>query len=311
MKDYGCDKPDVRFDLKHFDVTNAFINSEFKSFAQIAETGLIKAMFLPESVGSLARKELESMVEVVKSIGCKGFVWAKTDTEKWSSGIAKFITPEVEAELNKNLSELGPGTWLFVEDENIDLVHQGSDHIRRHLGSKFNLYDENEKAFLWVDEFPLYEYDEKDQRFYAKHHPFTMPIEEDIKLFKSTDANDWKKCRAAAYDVVLNGFELGGGSQRIHKSEIQSQMFKILGLDDAEVEKQFGFFIEALSYGSPPHAGIAFGLDRMVMLLTGAKNISDVIAFPKTTSASDLMSGAPTAPKNEQLKELSFKWELK
>ena len=271
-------------------------------------------MFIPESMGTLARKELEALVEMVKSVGGKGMAWAKTDgKESWSSGIAKFITPEIAKSLEKSLigdeGLQGAGTWLFFGDLKADLAHQGADHVRRHLGEKFELYNNDDMAFLWIDEFPLFEYDEDEGRFYAKHHPFTMPHEDDRDKFLSGNKEDWESCRAAAYDVVLNGYELGGGSARIFNSQIQEQMFHILGMSKEEVDHQFGFFVEALGYGTPPHAGIAFGLDRMVMLLMNIKNISDVIAFPKTSSATDLMSGAPTSPNPEQLKELSFNWD--
>jgi len=316
MMNYGCDKPDIRFGLKHHNITDAFKGSDFTVFSSVADTGLIKAIFLPETAGTLARKELESLVEMVKSVGGKGMAWAKYDgSENWTSGIAKFITPQIAKALNDSLKENegleGAGTWLFFGDLKADLAHQGADHVRRYLGEKCELYNESDMAFIWIDEFPLFEYDDEDGRFYAKHHPFTMPHEEDKEKFLSGTKADWESCRAAAYDVVLNGYELGGGSARIYDAKIQEQMFHILGMDKDEVQRQFGFFVEALGYGTPPHAGIAFGLDRMVMLLMNIKNISDVIAFPKTTSATDLMSGAPTAPNPDQLKELSFDWNKK
>lgn len=310
MRDYGSDKPDLRFGLKHLIVTDLFQASAFTTFAQVVQSqGLIKAIFFPESKGLLARKDLDGMTEVVKPYGGKGVAWFKVGAEGRSGGIAKFVDDTLYAKLAELSGHRENGTWLFMADAKHSVAHDCANAIRRDLGAKFNLY-EKEYAFLWINEFPLLEWSEEDKRFGARHHPFTSPHRDDLEDFMGLDHEKLKACRAQAYDIVVNGYEMGGGSVRIHDQNVQSTMFKALNFTQEETERQFGFFIEALRYGTPPHAGIAFGMDRLVMLLAKNDNIRDVIAFPKTTSATDLMAQAPSVPNKDQLKELRMKFDI-
>jgi aspartyl-tRNA synthetase len=313
MNLYGSDKPDTRFKLKHMVVTDVFKNSEFATFKTVAEaSGLIKAMFVPESMGQFTRKDTDSFVEIVKPHGGKGVAFYKTSKGERSTGISKFITDDIEKNLF-NLSDVkGDGTWLFFADTNHNTVHACADGMRRNLGLKLNLIDPNLKSFLWIYDFPLLEWSEEDKRYAACHHPFTMPSREKLETFMQANYqvgnSDLRELTAEAYDVVCNGYEIGGGSIRIFDNNVQARMFEVLGFTPDEAKKQFGFFIDALKYGVPPHGGLAFGLDRLMMILAGTDSITDVIAFPKTTSATDLMSQAPSRPSDAQLKELHFNW---
>ncbi len=303
---YGSDKPDVRFGLPHMNVTKLFENSDFATFKEVASNkGLVKAMFVKESLGSFSRKETDEWTEIVKPHGGKGVAFFKVTNGEFSGGIAKFVTKELHAELEKLSEEKGNGTWLFFADKNHDTAHSCADAVRRFLGKKLNLLGDG-YAFLWVYDFLLLEWDGDNNRFAARHHPFTMPHKDDLQDFMSGDKEKLKNVRAHAYDIVCNGYELGGGSLRIYDNQVQKKMFSFLGLSEEETLSKFGFFIEALKYGTPPHAGMAFGLDRVVMLLAKTDSIRDVIAFPKTTSATDLMAGAPSTPGADQLKELGM-----
>jgi aspartyl-tRNA synthetase len=315
MNTYGSDKPDVRFEMKQFNATNLFAGSSFETFSKVAaDKGLIKTMFVSEKEGSFTRKDTDSFTEVVKPHGGRGVAFFKVDEKgEISGGISKFV----DATLLKSLYELAgvatgtAGTWMFFADNNHDTVHACADALRRHLGKKLGLIKDG-YSFLWVYDFPLLEWSEEDGRYAAKHHPFTMPKRDRLNDFLNADPTDkngaLRTLPAEAYDIVCNGYELGGGSLRIFDQNVQAKMFEVLGLTKEETEKQFGFFIEALKYGTPPHGGLAFGLDRIMMLLCKTDNLRDVIAFPKTTSATDLMSGAPSRPNDNQLKELNFSW---
>lgn len=316
MRLYGSDKPDTRFGLAHMVVTDIFKDSEFATFKTVAEAnGLIKAIFVPESMGQFTRKDTDAFVEVVKPHGGKGVAFYKTSKGERSTGISKFITDEIETKLFALSETKGDGTWLFFADNNHTTVHACADAMRRNLGTKLNLIEAGKKSFLWVYEFPLLEWSEEDGRYAACHHPFTMPTREKLDLFMKSDyksgSSALRDLTAEAYDVVCNGYEIGGGSIRIFDQEVQSRMFEVLGFTPEEAKKQFGFFIDALKYGVPPHGGLAFGLDRLMMILSGTDSITDVIAFPKTTSATDLMSQAPSKPGENQLKELHFQWTTK
>ncbi|MCO4793939.1 MAG: aspartate--tRNA ligase [Bacteriovoracaceae bacterium] len=317
MTRYGCDKPDIRFGLEHMTVTDLFKGSDFKVFSSVIEAnGLIKAIFVPESVATFSRKNTDAFVDVVKPYGGKGVAFFKVTSEGRSAGVSKFITDEIYAELEKlnTGEEKGNGTWLFFADADSEVSHASADALRRHLGKEYGLQKEGHH-FLWVYDFPLLEYSPEEKRFVAKHHPFTSPKIDEIENFLNADPEGQheilKNMAAEAYDVVCNGYELGGGSVRIHRQDLQTKMFQVLGFSEEEAKKQFGFFIEALKYGTPPHAGIAFGMDRTIMMLAGTENIRDVIAFPKTTSATDLMASSPSSPAEDQTKDLHFQWRKK
>jgi len=314
MSRYGSDKPDIRFGLEHMTVTELFKGTDFKVFSSVIEAnGLIKAIFVPESIATFSRKDTDGFVNVVKPYGGKGVAFFKVSSEGRTGGISKFVTDEIFGELEKLYPDenRGNGTWLFFADADPEVSHASADALRRHLGKAFKLHAEG-YHFLWVYDFPLLEYDAEDGRFYAKHHPFTSPKVDEIEKFLAADHETQQEMLrdmpAEAYDVVCNGYELGGGSVRIHRQDVQSKMFKVLGFSEEEAQKQFGFFIEALRYGTPPHAGIAFGMDRTIMILAGTDNIRDVIAFPKTTSATDLMASSPSVPAKDQTDELHFGW---
>ena len=312
MDVYGCDKPDTRFGLKQIIATDLFANSEFTTFSTVAKAnGLIKALFVPESLGQFTRKDTDGFVEIVKPHGGKGVAFYKTAKGERSSGIAKFITDDIEAKLFSLNTEKADGTWLFFADTDHSVAHASADALRRSLGIKFNLLG-TEKAFLWVYDFPLLEWSPEGNRYTACHHPFTLPTRSKLETFMNADHKDansaLRTLTAEAYDVVCNGYEIAGGSIRIYDQKVQDRMFEVLGFTPEETKAQFGFFIEALKYGVPPHGGCAFGLDRLMMILSGTDSIRDVIAFPKTTSASDLMSQAPSRPSDAQLKELHFNW---
>lgn len=311
MEKYGSDKPDLRYGLEHRVVTDLFKDSDFAVLSGPANNGgLIKTMFVPTEKGSFSRKDTDGFVDVVKPHGGKGVAFFKVADGVRSAGISKFIDDELMKKLEASTGFSGDGTWLFFADNEASVVHSCADALRRHLGEKLNLIGEG-YSFLWVNDFPLFEYDKEEGRFYAMHHPFTMPKDEDVDKFLAGGEENWSQVRAEAYDVVCNGYELGGGSIRIHRGDVQRKMFEALGMSEEETQSQFGFFLEALRYGVPPHGGLAFGLDRVVMLMTGADSIRDVIAFPKTTSATDLMAQAPSVPGQAQLDELHMQFTKK
>ncbi len=310
MEKYGSDKPDVRFGLEQMNVTRLFATSGFATFADIGKEkhGLVKAMFLPVKLGALARKDIDALTEVVRPYGGKGVAWFKVEAGAVSGGISKFITPELLAGLYEKSPEKGDGLWLFCADKKDTVAHDCADAVRRHLGKSLKLFNPDEYAFLWVYDFPLLDVDFEAKTVGAKHHPFTMPRLDQVDLFMSNDLENLAACKAQAYDIVCNGYEIGGGSLRIFDNKVQSRMFEVLGLSPEEAQHQFGFFVEALKYGTPPHGGMAFGMERLVMLLAKTDSIRDVMAFPKTATATDLMASAPSKPSDAQTKELHFKW---
>jgi len=305
---YGSDKPDLRFGLKHKVVTDLFKDSEFATFESVSKaSGLIKCLFVSSDQGQFARKQLDELPEIVKPYGGKGVAWFKQEGDVLTGGISKFIKPEILKILEKD-NESRNGTYFFAADMSAKVVHDSLDGLRRHFGKTLKLYNMDQYAFAWVIDFPLFEYDEDLKRFFAAHHPFTMPKIDQLSHFFSTDIERIKATKAQAYDLVCNGYEIAGGSQRIFDSRVQERMFELLGFTKDETELKFGFFVEALRYGTPPHGGMAFGLDRLIMLLAKTDSIRDVMAFPKTTSASDLMAQAPSFASPEQLKELGVRF---
>jgi aspartyl-tRNA synthetase len=252
MNRYGCDKPDIRFGLEHGIVTDLFVDSEFAVLSNPAQNGgLIKTMFIPAEHGSFSRKDSDGFVDIVKPHGGKGVAFFKVADGVRSAGISKFIDDELMKKLEEKTGFSGDGTWLFFADTDPEVAHASADALRRHLGAKLGLIGEG-YAFLWVNDFPLFEYDQEEGRFYAKHHPFTMPKADDVEKFLAGGADNLNAVRAEAYDVVCNGYELGGGSMRIYRGDVQKKMFEALGMSEEETQSQFGFFLEALRYGSSP-----------------------------------------------------------
>ena len=309
MRRYGSDKPDVRFGLEHHVVTDLFKNTDFKVFEAVSNSGgLIKAIFVEKNTKEFSRKEVDALVDVVSPYGGKGVAWFKVSEGALSGGISKFVSTDKLKVLQEMVGTSVDGTFFFFADAKHSVAHACANAVRLYFGHSLNLIDENDYKFLWVNDFPLLEYDEEDQRFYACHHPFTMPKQDSMDDFLIGSVEKLKDMPAEAYDIVCNGYEIGGGSLRIFDTEVQQQMFNVLGMSEEEVSTKFGFFVEALKYGTPPHAGLAFGFDRLTMLLAKTDNIRDVIAFPKTNAATDLMSQAPSTAAEDQLQELHFQF---
>ena len=307
MARFGSDKPDVRFGLELVDLSEIVKDSAFKVFASAVESGgQVKAINVKGAANNYSRKDIDALGEFASIYGAKGLAWLKVDEEGLKGPIAKFFEGEAATSLIEKLEATAGDLLLFVADKKA-VVADTLGALRLKLGKDLELIDENRFEFLWVVNWPLFEYDEKEGRYYAAHHPFTRPFDEDLPLMDTEPS----KVRAQAYDLVLNGFELGGGSLRIYSREVQEKMFEILGFSDEEAKAQFGFLMEAFEYGTPPHGGVAFGLDRLVMLLSGATNLRDTIAFPKTASASCLLTQAPSAVSDAQLEDLSLKLNLK
>jgi aspartyl-tRNA synthetase len=299
MARYGSDKPDVRFGLELVDVTTLAKSSEFKVFKSAPCVKAINA----KGAGKLfSRKDIDKLTEYVARYGAKGLAWIAIEPEGIRSPISKFLADEIMTEIRTELAAEPGDLLLFVAAEP-SIVSASLGALRLHLGEHLGLIPADAFSFLWVTDFPLLEWDSEAERFVALHHPFTAPKDNDLELL-STDPG---RARAKAYDLVLNGVELGGGSIRIHRREVQEQMLKVIGLDMEQAKQQFGFLLDAFEYGTPPHGGIAFGLDRFAMLLANRPSIRDVIAFPKTTSATDLMTQAPSPVAQQQLDELGIK----
>lgn len=298
IADYGLDKPDLRFGLTLKDVTDIVRGSEFRLFAR-AE--LVKALSVPEGA-VLSRKEIDDLTDFVRIYGAQGLAWIKIKEDTWQSPIAKFLSQEERDGLTKAL-DLKPGDIVFFQAGPKEMVNTALGYLRLKLGERFGLIPEDTFSFVWITDFPLLEWDEDEKRWVARHHPFTSPQPGHLDKLKQDPAS----ALARAYDLVLNGNEIGGGSIRIHSQEMQREMFNALGIDKEEAEEKFGFLLNALEYGAPPHGGIAFGLDRIIMLLCKAKSIRDVIAFPKTQKATCLLTDAPSRVTSRQLRELSIR----
>jgi aspartyl-tRNA synthetase len=298
---YGSDKPDIRFNMELVDLTNLFASSSFKLFSSTIEKGgLVKAIRI-EDGASFSRKELDSLDSSVTNSGAKGIVWAKLRFEGWQSSVAKYLTPETTHAVEERLGAKEGDLILFVADK-AQQANQALGNLRIEMAKRLGLIKKGGYSFVWVTRFPLLEYSDEEGRFVAVHHPFTAPLEEDIFLLDERP----EEVRARSYDLVLNGAEIGGGSVRVHTLELQNRIFRVLGLSEEEVQEKFGFFIEALGYGAPPHAGIALGFDRLVAIMVGADSIREVIAFPKTQRATCAVTNAPSKVYKEQLTELGL-----
>lgn len=308
MEWYGSDKPDLRCPIRIQDVTSLFAQSEFNLFRAAADSNgqrRVRALFLPsETAGAFSRKQLDELQDVAKQLGAGGLPYAKWGKEGLASSFKKFLDEEQEAQLKAALEVAGNGLAIFAVGTD-DQTSRVLGDLRVRLAKQFGLLDESRFEFLWVVDFPLFEWNDEAKRFVACHHPFTSPHPDDMDLLESNPG----ACRAVAYDLVLNGYEVGGGSIRIHDAETQSRMFQAIGIGPEEAREKFGFLLDALSYGAPPHGGLALGLDRLVMLLAGVDNIREVIAFPKTAQARCLMMDAPSPVEPKQLKELRIQTE--
>lgn len=301
MDRFGSDKPDTRFGLELKNVSDIFEGSDFKVFSDcVCDGKSVRAINAKGFASKLSRKDLDALSEVAKTLGAKGLAWlSKPVGEPVKSSFNKFLNDEIVEKLTRRM-ELEDGDVLLFAADKDTVVFNTLGGIRLYLADKYNLYDKNSYDILWIVDFPMFEYSEEEGRYVAMHHPFTAPKDEDLYLLDS----DPTKMRAKAYDIVINGQEAGGGSIRIHSRELQKKIFNVLSFTDEDIERKFGFFVNAFNYGTPPHGGLALGLDRLVMLLTKTDSIKDVIAFPKVQNASCLMSDAPSTVDKQQLDDL-------
>lgn len=299
---YGTDKPDLRFGLELRDFSSTFKGSQVKVFSVAIEGGgIVKGIHVPAAAG-LSRRELDELAGFVGNYGAKGLAWIKVTEGEWQSPIAKSLSEGERSEIRKITGAKSGDLIFFLADEE-RVVHEALANLRLHIAERLGLIPQGEYSFVWVVDFPLLKYDREEKRYVSVHHPFTAPVEEDMPFL----TKDPLKVRSKAYDLVLNGVEIGGGSIRIHQVDLQKQVLGLLGISPEEAEAKFGFFLEALSFGAPPHGGIAFGLDRLAMILSGASSIREVIAFPKSQRAVCLLTDAPSAVDPKQLKELGIK----
>jgi aspartyl-tRNA synthetase len=298
---YGSDKPDLRFGLEINDITGIFHQSEFRIFQQVNETDGIIAGLVADDNEHFSRKVIDRLTDYVKSLGAAGLIWLRNRNGVLEGSVAKFLSEEEKSKIVSELN-LTESNIVFILAGERQSTSTMLGELRLHLGNELNLIDETKDKFLWIIDFPMLEYDDEEERWVARHHPFTSPKQLDMSLLETEPS----RVRARAYDLVINGYEIAGGSVRIHNRDLQKKVFHMLDISDEESESKFGFLLNALDYGAPPHGGIAFGLDRLVMLLAGAKSIRDVIAFPKTSSGMSLMDGAPTEVEKKQLDELGL-----
>lgn len=306
MERYGSDKPDTRFGMELVNISDIVKEAQFKVFSQVvADGGHVRGINAKGCGEKFSRREIDGLVEFVKDYGAKGLAWIVVEEDGVKSPIAKFLS---DTELREIINKMDgqPGDLLLMVADKSKIVFDALGQLRLELGRRLELIEKDKFNLLWVTHFPLLEYDEDEGRYVAVHHPFTSPVDEDIPLLETNP----DKIRAKAYDIVLNGVELGGGSIRIHQNELQQKMFNVLGFTHERANEKFGYLLEAFKYGTPPHGGIAFGLDRLVMLLAGRQSIRDVIAFPKTQNAGSLMTGAPADADDSQLEELHIKLDI-
>ena len=302
MNRFGSDKPDMRFGLEISDFSEALRASQFKVFASaIQKGGVVKGIRIPKG-GDMSRKDLDDMTPFAATFGAKGIAWTRLTGEGWQSPIAKFLSDAEQKAIERTTgAELGD--IIVFSADNAKIVHDALGNLRLYLGEKLGLIPKDEYAPVWVVDFPLMEFDAQEKRYVALHHPFTAPLDEDLPLLDSEPA----KALSKAYDLALNGTEIGGGSIRIHRVELQKKILALMGIEAEEAQAKFGFLLEALSYGAPPHGGIAFGIDRLAMLLSGAQSLRDVIAFPKSQRAVCMLTEAPSEVEPRQLRELGIR----
>ncbi|MBQ6515873.1 aspartate--tRNA ligase [bacterium] len=307
MDRYGSDKPDVRFGLELFDVTDIMLNSDFQAFKDIiAAGGTVRSIMIP-GIAGYSRKEMDDIRNLAVGFGAKGLAWITfAENGEIKSPLTKFLNEDRIREIKERAGAKDGDVVFFVADKP-KTVFDVLGRFRLYFGEKLNMINKDEHALLWVVDFPMFEYSEEEGRYMSMHHPFTSPNPEDVDKMESDPAN----CRSIAYDIVYNGTELGGGSVRIHSAEIQKRVFKALGISDEDAQRKFGFMVNAFQYGTPPHAGLAIGLDRLIALLCRTDSIRDVIAFPKNSGAKCLMTNAPTEASEEQLRELHLKSTVK
>ncbi len=302
MDRYGIDKPDTRFGLELCNLSDLLTNCEFKVFnGALAAGGSVRGINVKGAASTLTRKEIDKLTDFVKTYRAKGLAFTRITEDAESSSFEKFLKPEEVAAIRERMGAEVGDVLLIVADKN-QVVYDSLGQLRNHLARKLNLIQPNTYDFLWVTDFPLFEYDEDEGRYAAKHHPFTSPKLDQLDKLE----NDKDHCYARAYDVIINGYEVGGGSIRINDPEIQSKMFKALGFTEEQAMERFGFLLNAFKYGVPPHGGMAYGLDRLIMIMTGTENIRDVIAFPKVQNASELMTNCPDVVDDKSLAELAI-----
>ncbi|MBN1277593.1 MAG: aspartate--tRNA ligase [Deltaproteobacteria bacterium] len=302
MNRFGTDRPDTRFDMEIKDITDIAKKSDFSIFLQaIKNGGVVKAITVKNGAPSFSRKNLDELSESIGEYGARGLAWIKINDDGWQSSLNRFFKEGDKTEINLEL-DAGPGDLIMIVADSAAISNRALGYLRLEIAKRLGLAAKDGYSFVWITRFPLLEFNEKEGRLEAVHHPFTAPAGEDISLLDDSP----EQVKARAYDLVLNGVEIGGGSIRIHDIATQRKMFAILGISDVEAQQKFGFLLEALKYGAPPHGGMALGFDRLVALMTGAESIREVIAFPKTTSATCLMTDAPSHVDRNQLKELGI-----